>query len=80
MTQDVGDVLLVKVGGYTQEYKGDLTFATVRGAGHEVPSFKPDRALTLITHFLAGTALPNAWTTLYCFLDYYSLFNLLLTG
>lgn len=48
-----------QVGGYTEVYKGDLTFATVRGAGHQVPSFKPKRALSLITHFLAGTPLPG---------------------
>ncbi|XVF22904.1 hypothetical protein REPUB_Repub12eG0210900 [Reevesia pubescens] len=48
-----------EVGGYTQVYKGDITFATVRGAGHEVPSFQPKRALSLIKHFLAGTPLPD---------------------
>ncbi|XWS32493.1 hypothetical protein CRYUN_Cryun23aG0163200 [Craigia yunnanensis] len=48
-----------EVGGYTQVYKGDLTFATVRGAGHQVPSFQPKRALSLIKHFLAGTPLPD---------------------
>ncbi|XP_057512805.1 serine carboxypeptidase-like 40 [Actinidia eriantha] len=48
-----------EVGGYTEVYKGDLTFATVRGAGHEVPSYQPSRALSLIMHFLAGTPLPN---------------------
>ncbi|GFZ02648.1 serine carboxypeptidase-like 40 [Actinidia rufa] len=47
------------VGGYTEVYKGDLTFATVRGAGHQVPSYQPSRALSLIMHFLAGTPLPN---------------------
>ncbi|KAI4333073.1 hypothetical protein L6164_017923 [Bauhinia variegata] len=48
-----------EVGGYTQVYKGNLTFATVRGAGHQVPSYKPARALSLIKHFLDGTPLPN---------------------
>ncbi|XP_057514089.1 serine carboxypeptidase-like 40 [Actinidia eriantha] len=48
-----------EVGGYTEVYKGDLTFATVRGAGHQVPSYQPLRALSLIMHFLAGTPLPN---------------------
>ncbi|RVW40810.1 Serine carboxypeptidase-like 40 [Vitis vinifera] len=47
------------VGGYTEVYKGDLTFATVRGAGHQVPSFRPKRALSLIVHFLSGTPLPK---------------------
>ncbi|XP_047314440.1 serine carboxypeptidase-like 40 [Impatiens glandulifera] len=47
-----------EVGGYVQVYKGDLTFATVRGAGHEVPSYEPARALTLIASFLKGKPLP----------------------
>ncbi|KAK3422939.1 hypothetical protein EUGRSUZ_G03287, partial [Eucalyptus grandis] len=41
-----------EVGGYVQVYEGDLTFVTVRGAGHMVPSYQPERALSLITHFL----------------------------
>ncbi|KAG6418684.1 hypothetical protein SASPL_120888 [Salvia splendens] len=49
-----------EVGGYTQVYKGNLTFATVRAAGHQVPSFQPARALSLIMHFLDGTDLPNS--------------------
>lgn len=48
-----------EVGGYTQVYKGNLTFATVREAGHQVPSYQPARALSLIKHFLDGTPLPN---------------------
>lgn len=47
-----------EVGGYAQVYKGDLTFATVREAGHQVPSYQPARALALIKHFLDGTPLP----------------------
>ncbi|KAK1263251.1 Serine carboxypeptidase II-3 [Acorus gramineus] len=45
-----------QVGGYVVEYKG-LVFATVRGAGHKVPSYQPERALTLFSSFLEG-ALP----------------------
>ncbi|KAK6143182.1 hypothetical protein DH2020_023530 [Rehmannia glutinosa] len=52
--------LFGEVGGYTQVYEGNLTFATVRGAGHQVPSYQPARALSLIMHFLAGTELPNS--------------------
>ncbi|TKY49694.1 Serine carboxypeptidase 40 [Spatholobus suberectus] len=48
-----------EVGGYTQVYKGGLTFATVREAGHEVPSYQPARAFSLVKHFLDGTPLPN---------------------
>ncbi|KAA8520205.1 hypothetical protein F0562_014461 [Nyssa sinensis] len=48
-----------EVGGYTQVYKGDLTLVTVRGSGHQVPSYQPARALSLIKHFLTGKPLPN---------------------
>ncbi|KDP31724.1 hypothetical protein JCGZ_14937 [Jatropha curcas] len=49
-----------EVSGYTEVYRGDLTFATVRGAGHEVPAYQPARALSLIQHFLAGKPLPKS--------------------
>ncbi|XP_010545119.1 PREDICTED: serine carboxypeptidase-like 40 [Tarenaya hassleriana] len=49
-----------QVGGYTQVYEGGkLTFATVRGAGHQVPSYQPKRALSLLSHFLHSTPLPD---------------------
>ncbi|KAH9806357.1 serine carboxypeptidase 24 [Citrus sinensis] len=48
-----------QVGGWTEVYKG-LTFATVRGAGHEVPLFQPRRALILFRSFLAGKQLPKS--------------------
>ncbi|KAF4346886.1 hypothetical protein G4B88_014994 [Cannabis sativa] len=48
-----------EIGGYTEVYKGELTFSTVRGAGHQVPSYQPRRALSLIKHFLDGTDLPD---------------------
>nr|XP_029147286.1 serine carboxypeptidase-like 40 isoform X2 [Arachis hypogaea] len=48
-----------EVGGYTEVYKAGLTLATVRGAGHQVPSYQPARALSLIMHFLNGTPLPD---------------------
>ncbi|GFP87775.1 serine carboxypeptidase-like 40 [Phtheirospermum japonicum] len=50
-----------EVGGYTQVYQ-NLTFATVRGAGHEVPMYQPKRSLSLITHFVTGTPLPHSST------------------
>ncbi|RHN68889.1 putative carboxypeptidase D [Medicago truncatula] len=43
-----------EIGGYVVGYKG-LTFVTVRGAGHLVPSWQPERALTLISSFLYGS-------------------------
>ncbi|XP_010549997.1 PREDICTED: serine carboxypeptidase-like 25 [Tarenaya hassleriana] len=48
-----------QVGGWTEVYEG-LTFATVRGAGHEVPLFKPRPALQLFKFFLRGVPLPKA--------------------
>ncbi|XP_022932140.1 serine carboxypeptidase 24 [Cucurbita moschata] len=47
-----------QVGGRTEVYEG-LTFATVRGAGHEVPLIQPQRALTLFRAFLSGKQLPK---------------------
>ncbi|KAF8407431.1 hypothetical protein HHK36_006564 [Tetracentron sinense] len=47
-----------EVGGWTIAYDG-LTFVTVRGAGHQVPTFVPDRSLQLIKHFLANEKLPS---------------------
>nr|XP_043625814.1 serine carboxypeptidase-like 40 [Erigeron canadensis] len=46
-----------EMGGFTQVYEGDLTFSTVLGGGHQVPSDKPKSALTLVTHFLTGEPL-----------------------
>ncbi|KAK2986321.1 hypothetical protein RJ640_021890 [Escallonia rubra] len=48
-----------QVGGWTEIYEG-LTFATVRGAGHEVPLFKPRVALQLFRSFLQGKPLPKS--------------------
>ncbi|XP_028960929.1 serine carboxypeptidase-like 40 isoform X2 [Malus domestica] len=48
-----------EVAGYTQVFEGGLTFATVRHAGHQVPSYQPARGLSLIKHFLDGTPLPD---------------------
>ncbi|XP_062106495.1 serine carboxypeptidase-like 25 [Humulus lupulus] len=47
-----------QVGGWTEVYEG-LTFATVRGAGHEVPLFKPRAALQLFRSFIEGKPLPK---------------------
>ncbi|GJT02855.1 serine carboxypeptidase-like protein 40 [Tanacetum coccineum] len=37
-----------ETGGFSQVYDGDLTFSTVLGAGHQVPSYKPKSALALV--------------------------------
>ncbi|XP_024959842.1 serine carboxypeptidase-like 40 [Cynara cardunculus var. scolymus] len=46
-----------EVGGYLEAYKG-LLLITVRGAGHEVPSYQPQRAFALFSSFLGGTLPP----------------------
>ncbi|KAL4589912.1 hypothetical protein LXL04_002824 [Taraxacum kok-saghyz] len=48
-----------EVGGWTEVYDG-LTFATVRGAGHEVPLLQPQRGFLLFESFLAGKNLPKS--------------------
>lgn len=46
------DFIFLQVAGYQVVYDG-LTFATVRGAGHQVPQFQPQRAFTLLKVYLA---------------------------
>ncbi|KAL0651200.1 hypothetical protein Bca4012_093891 [Brassica carinata] len=46
-----------QVSGWLQEYEG-LTFATFRGAGHAVPSFKPSSSLAFFSAFLTGIPPP----------------------
>ncbi|KAM0881645.1 hypothetical protein ACQ4PT_032807 [Festuca glaucescens] len=48
-----------EVGGYVQQYKGGFTFASVRGAGHRVPTYQPKRALVLLYSFLKGILPPD---------------------
>ncbi|KQJ90882.1 putative serine carboxypeptidase-like 23 [Brachypodium distachyon] len=47
-----------EVGGYVQQYAGGFTFLSVRGAGHLVPSFQPERALVMLSAFLKGMLPP----------------------
>ncbi|XP_048574914.1 serine carboxypeptidase 1-like [Triticum urartu] len=47
-----------EVGGYVQQYAGGFTFLSVRGAGHMVPSFQPERALVMLSSFLQGVLPP----------------------
>ncbi|XP_017256493.2 serine carboxypeptidase 1 [Daucus carota subsp. sativus] len=47
-----------EVGGYAVRYE-NLTFVTVRGSGHFVPSYQPSRALALFSSFLAGELPPS---------------------
>ncbi|XP_047330893.1 serine carboxypeptidase 1-like [Impatiens glandulifera] len=47
-----------EVGGYVVEYE-KVTFVTIRGAGHFVPSYQPARALTFFSSFLKGKLPPS---------------------
>ncbi|XP_021750570.1 serine carboxypeptidase-like 34 [Chenopodium quinoa] len=47
-----------QVGGWTIAYDG-LMFVTVRGAGHQVPTYKPREALLMLRHFLANKTMPS---------------------
>jgi serine carboxypeptidase-like clade 2 len=47
-----------QVGGWVTEYK-ELTFATVRNAGHMVPETQGARGLALVNAFLSGAPLPS---------------------
>ncbi|KAF9682027.1 hypothetical protein SADUNF_Sadunf05G0065500 [Salix dunnii] len=47
-----------QVAGWTIVYDG-LTFVTIRGAGHQVPTFKPRQSLTFIKRFLENKKLPS---------------------
>ncbi|KAK1554304.1 hypothetical protein Q3G72_010467 [Acer saccharum] len=48
-----------EVGGYVVGFQ-NLTFVTVRGAGHFVPSYQPARALVLFSSFVNGKLPPPA--------------------
>jgi len=43
--------------GYATTYGDRLSFVTVKGAGHEVPTYKPEAAFDLFSAFLNGTLL-----------------------
>ncbi|MFS7920572.1 putative carboxypeptidase D [Helianthus anomalus] len=47
-----------EVGGYAVGYD-NMTFVTIRGAGHFVPSYQPGRALAFFTSFLEGKLPPD---------------------
>jgi serine carboxypeptidase-like clade 1 len=41
-----------QVAGYLESYEGNLTFATVHGAGHMAPQFKREQTYYLIFNWL----------------------------
>jgi len=55
---DAGNSEAGQLGGYLTRFKGKrFAFATVHGAGHEVPTYKPAASEELLNNFLSG-----AWT------------------
>ncbi|RLN30255.1 serine carboxypeptidase 1 [Panicum miliaceum] len=46
-----------EVSGYTQVYENGLTFATIKGAGHTVPEYKPQEAFAFYSRWLTGSKL-----------------------
>lgn len=49
-----------QVAGWVQVYGNILSFATVRGGGHEVPFSQPERSLVLFESFLKGQPPPSS--------------------
>jgi hypothetical protein len=49
-----GKAAVPPAAGMKKKYENGVVFATVNGAGHAVPSFKPREALYLFQEFLEG--------------------------
>jgi len=45
------------VGGYVTRYEHNFTYATVKGAGHMVPTYRPMAAQTMVRRFIEGQRL-----------------------
>eukprot|EP00957_Ditylum_brightwellii_P190266 14482842-Ditylum_brightwellii.AAC.1 len=46
-----------QMGGHVVDYEHGLSFATVHGAGHMVPQFRPQPSLTMLNHVISGEML-----------------------
>ena len=48
-----------RMGGYVQRYKGSFDFLTIRGAGHMVPTYKPDATFAFLKAWLQNEDYPH---------------------
>jgi serine carboxypeptidase-like clade I len=47
-----------RMGGYVQRYEGSFDFLTIRGAGHMVPTYKPEASFAFLKAWLEGADYP----------------------
>ena len=43
-----------RMAGYVTRYEGNFDFVTVRGAGHMVPTYKPEEAFEMFSTWITG--------------------------
>ena len=48
-----------RMGGYVTRYVGNFDFLTIRGAGHMVPTYKPEASFTFLKSWLDGEDYPS---------------------
>lgn len=48
----------LRMGGYVTRYAGGFDFLTVRGAGHMVPTYKPEATFAFLKAWIEGTDYP----------------------
>ncbi|PNX94356.1 serine carboxypeptidase [Trifolium pratense] len=46
-----------QVGGYTRTYSNQMTFATVKGAGHIAPKYTPEQCFAMFTKWISKLPL-----------------------